>query len=382
MISFVAHLLEFLQDRRYPPKQMSRVPLNSSPVSCYCNGRLSSSHQRFIESFFSSVRRATRRGLAILAVLLIGFCSTGYSETLRIVVAGDDRADNDHNGFNKVITQEISDAVLKEKAEMLLWTGDLVNALKGDSTTFESELTAWRDAMKSLYDHGVLVLPVRGNHEFVGYNPKDSNHPEIETPHAEDIWNKVFSGRYALPTNGPDGEKNSVLIIGLDQYRNRHSVNQPWLDQVLKDNKRPFIFVYGHEPAFMAGNHKDEDVLAAEPSKRNVMWESLIGAGARVYFCGHDHFYDHMKIVRANGDPGPEMHQFTAGTAGAPFYKGGPYSTADQDWTRSQVAHIEEKPGYILIEIEGNKATITFKEQVSAGVYNAKDSYSYTAIAP
>jgi len=372
---------------------MSSVARNSSPILRDFDGCLSRPNTSFIKSlpiFSSKTRRLALRALAFLAVVLMGFSATGRSENLRIVVAGDDRSDNHHNGFNKVIAQEIRDAVLKEKAQMLLWTGDLVNALKGDSTTFERELIAWRDAMQPLYNQGVIVLPVRGNHEFVGYDPDDSSGAEIKIPHAEDIWNNVFSGRYALPTNGPDGEKNlsfycvrdSVLMIGLDQYKNRHSVSQPWLDQVLKDNKRPFIFVYGHEPAFMAGNHKDEDTLAAKRSKRNAMWESLIGAGARVYFCGHDHFYDHMKVVRANGDPGSEMHQFTAGTAGAPFYKSGPYSTVDQEWTRSQVAHINEKPGYILVEIEGNKATITFKGQTGAGVYDAMDSYSYIAGTP
>lgn len=327
-----------------------------------------------------------RRVLAIVVGSLIGLCSTGYSETLRIVISGDDRADIRHDGFNKVIVHEIRDAVLKEKADILLWTGDLVNAPRGDPAKFERGLTAWRDAMKPLYDRGLVLLPVRGNHEKVGYDPDDQSHSEIEILHAEAIWNKVFSGRYALPANGPSHEKNlsfyyvrhSALIIGLDQYTNRHSVNQLWLDQVLKDHKRPFIFVYGHEPAFMAGNHKDKDTLAAEPSKRDAMWESLIHAGVRLYFCGHDHFYDHMKVVRANGEPGPEMHQFTAGTAGAPFYKSGSYSATDQKWTRSRVQHIDGKFGYILVEVDGNKAMITFKEQTSAGVYNAMDSYSYT----
>jgi hypothetical protein len=327
---------------------------------------------------------------SVLAGLVFAFCLTAHAETLRLVIAGDDRADNEHNGFNEEIAREIARAVIGEKAEMLLWTGDLVNALKGDAATFERELLSWRETMTSLYDHNVQVLAVRGNHEIVGYDPCDPKHAEQETPHAEDIWRKVFSGPYGLPANGPAGEKDlsffvvrdSVLVIGLDQYTHRHSVNQEWLDEVLSEHKRDFIVVYGHEPAFMAGNHKDEDILAAEQSKRNMMWESLIRAGARVYFCGHDHFYDHMKVLRANGDPRSEMHQFTAGTAGAPYYKGSDYIGNNTGWNVKPVRHIDYTYGYILMVIQEKRATVTFKGRISKDNYAVMDAWSYDASSP
>jgi hypothetical protein len=329
------------------------------------------------------------------------------AEPLRIVIAGDGRADypspspypfkspraEDEDGINKVITREMVQAVLNEKAKTLLWTGDLTNVSEGDVATFERQLLAWREIVKPLYDNDVMVLPVRGNHEVVWYDPNDTKHKARSIPDAKKTWDKVFSGRYALPPNGPPDEKNvsfyyatgSALCVGLDQYQDgddpsRHAINQAWFDQVLNDHKKPFVFAYGHEPAFAAStNHKSEDTLAADLSKRNDFWESLINAGARAYFCGHDHFYDHMSIGRDGADPGPEMHQLIAGTAGAPFYDSANYSSSP-GWKLSSVHHVKTY-GYTVIEIDGNKATITFKGRTAPDRYEVMDSFSYSVSA-
>jgi Calcineurin-like phosphoesterase len=271
---------------------------------------------------------------------------------------------------------------------MLLWTGDLTNVSEGDSTTFERQLLAWRAVVKPLYDHGVTVLPVRGNHEVVWYDPKDSSRKPQDIPDAKATWDKVFAGKYALPPNGPDGEKNisffnvldSMLVVGVDHYTTRHSVNQTWLSRVLEQEKKPFIFVYGHEPAFAAGSHPDNETLATDSVKRNEFWESLIKAGARVYFCGHDHFYDHMSITRPGVESGPEMHQLTAGTAGAPFYEQGDYNS-NSGW-KLGVVHHAKTYGYIVAAIEGHRATITFKGRMAPGQYEMLDAFSYLASDP
>jgi hypothetical protein len=332
--------------------------------------------------------------ISAVAVFRHSFLSK-YSEPVRIVVAGDGRAEypwnpprvEDKDGINKVITLEITEAVFKEDAQILLWTGDCTNVSDNNPDTLRKQLRAWRDILQPLYDNKITVLPVRGNHEVYRYD-KGSYEP-IPILDAKENWNEVFSGEYALPTNGPENEKNlsfyyvrdSVLCVGLDQYSNPsgHFVDQSWLEQVLKNYKRPFVFVYAHEPAFMSGSHTVNDTLGANPVARNALWESLIRAGARVYVCGHDHLYDHMAVVRASGDPGPVMHQLTAGTAGAPFYYGGTYKDNDLAWELNRRQHIENTYGYILIAIEKNKATITFKGRISPGHYEPMDTLSYTA---
>ena len=117
--------------------------------------------------------------------------------------------------------------------------------------------------------------------------------------------------------------------------------------------------------------------MDASPTARDTFWNSLIAAGSRAFFCGHDHLYDHMLITRAGSDPGPEMHQFVAGTAGAPFYKQGDYVGNNTGWTLKRLNHIDATYGYILVEIDGRQATITFKGRKSPGHYEAMDTWSY-----
>jgi hypothetical protein len=292
-------------------------------------------------------------------------------------VAGDGRSDprahrpEDENGVNKLITGEMCQAVLDEKAKFLMWTGDLVIGYEKDPEKFKSELMTWRSIMEPLYARHIPVLACRGNH--------DAGSTESWA-----MWNKVFAGKYAMPQNGPATEKGMtffykrgpVLAIGLDQYTEKgEAVNQEWLDEILSKNKKPFTFAMGHEPAFMDGTHKD--TMDASPEKRDAMWESLIKSGERVFFCGHDHLYDHMVVTRDGSDPGPEMHQIVAGTAGAPFYKQGDYTGNNTHWKLRRVKHIDNTYGYILVEIDGNTATITFKGRVAPGKYEPMDSFSY-----
>lgn len=305
--------------------------------------------------------------------------ASASAEKWSFIVAGDGRSDglsgkraDDQNGVNMTITGEMAQAVLQEKAKFLAWTGDLAYGNK-DPEVFEKQLLQWRTVMQPVYDQHIPILPVRGNHEM-----------SAGTESAR-IWNKVFAGEYLLPQNGPATEKNltyfyergDVLLIGLDQYAaERETVNQAWLDGVLKSHKKRFVFAYGHEHALSTGAHKD--TLETHPDNRDAFLTSLIGAGSRAYFCGHDHFYDHMAITKAGTDPGPELHQFVAGTAGAPFYKAGPYSGVYTVWQPRQVKHIESTYGYLLVEIDGKKATITFKARVAPGKYEPMDSWSYT----
>ncbi len=313
-----------------------------------------------------------------VAVALAILHSHGQTPKWCFVVAGDGRADpkanrpEDKNGVNTLITGEIAKAVVQEKAKFLMWTGDLVYGYTKTPEEFETQLVTWRDLMKPVYNSKIPVLACRGNHEA---GARDS----------EKVWNKVFSGRYSMPGNGPSTEKNlsyyygkgDVLAIGLDQYTfGKEEVNQPWLDEVLAKFPKPFIFAMGHEPAFMDGSHKD--TMDADPEKRNAFWSSLISAGSRVFFCGHDHLYDHMMVTKAGDTPGPEVHQIVAGTAGAPFYKQGDYSGKNDGWNLTRIKHIDSTYGYLVVMIDGKTATVTFKGRTAPGKYEAMDTFSYS----
>ena len=313
----------------------------------------------------------------LASLLLLALLASAQADKFCFVVAGDGRSDSklnrpeDKNGINVVITSEIAQAVLSEKARFLLWTGDLAVGYAKDPAVFESQLMDWRTIMTPLYVAGVKVLPCRGNHD-------------MSSTDAEKVWHKVFSGPYALPGNGPHGEKNlsffheegPVLAIGLDQYQAgaMETVDQEWLDSVLKSHKKPFVFAIGHEPAFMDGAHAD--TMDADAAKRDTFVQALIRAGGRTFFAGHDHLYDHM-IVKSGNGRGPEFHQFVAGTSGAPFYTPGEYKGNNTGWSLTRAKNIPQTYGYLLVEIDGKKCTITFKGRVAPGRYEAMDSWSY-----
>jgi hypothetical protein len=303
--------------------------------------------------------------LALTMVALSSVSVAPQSSATRFVVSGDSRGNG--SGVNETILAELVQATLDEGADFILVPGDLVYGSSVPSTLY-SELTQWRSIAQPLYDAGVGVYPVRGNHDAA----------------YKYIWDSVFSGVYALPNNGPTGEENvtysfsheNVFVVGLDQYTLLNQVNQAWLDQQFTANELEHVFVFGHAPAFKVSH---ADCLDDHADARDTFWNSLTAEGARVYFCGHDHFYDHCRLDDGDGDPVNDVHQFIVGTAGAPLRSDGNYDGLNGQWTPIRVHH-EQEFGYTLVEIDGPNVTITWKHRVSAGVYESTaDTWNYSA---
>lgn len=300
-------------------------------------------------------------------LLFAGFSSTSLAGTSwKFITVGDSRGSD--NGVNTAILGEIAAEIVNKGVDFVILPGDLVNG-SANVSTMTSQLTTWRDTMQPVYSAGIDVYACRGNHENYGVT----------------AWNNVFTGVYSLPDNGPAGEQNltysvthkNSLIIGLDQYVNLHRVNQTWLDSQLSANTNPHIFAFGHEPAFKA-NHSD--CLDDYPVNRDVFWASLKNAGGRIYFAGHDHFYDHAHISDGDGDAGNDIHQYIVGTGGAPFHDWSPpYDGVNSGMSIEQLYHAKQY-GYVLGEIDGLNATLTWMERVSAGAYTAGEVWSYTAV--
>jgi hypothetical protein len=355
-------------------------------------------HRRvWFSVFFSRSRLVPRQFPILLAALSASFCVAVQGEPLKIVIAGDGRAEYrwnprrccDNGGMNETVTTAIAKAVSDEKASILLWTGDIVNVNDRNDGTLKGGLKKWRGIMAPLYAAGKKVWPVRGNHEVYRY-PDPKNYDGELMRDSAAVWKETFP---ELPQNDPKSDdglsfysvEGSTLIIGLDQYggaeddplQRKHLVNQKWLDQVLSQNQKPFTLVYGHEAAFMAGRHNDDDTLAANASARNSFVQSMLNAKA-LYFCGHDHFYDRMSVVRFSSPSAAKFFQVTAGTAGAPFYPAGQYAGSAL-WKQERVAHIDNVYGYILVVVDEKQATITFKGALPYGC-DKGDKFTFTAM--
>jgi hypothetical protein len=265
------------------------------------------------------------------------------STAWRFAIVGDTHV----TAASYAVPAEIASAILKDFVDLVLVPGDLVEGGKGiTGTQMGNQLRAWQAAMAPLGDAGIGVYPVRGNHE-------------ADVPGGTSAWNAAFTGRFAVPANGPSGEigltysfaTRNALFVGLDEYVSLHRVNQGWLDAQLAANAtRPHVFVFGHEPAFKAFH---SDCLGSYPAERNAFWASLAAAGARVTFAGHDHFFDALRIDDGDGDADDDLLQLVVGSGGGSLFTSHAYDGQNAPYAPVALHH-EAGHGYLLVEVSGD----------------------------
>ncbi len=301
---------------------------------------------------------------------------------------GNNKEGENGSCINDEIVRAIAEDIARERPDFVLVSGDLVNGwFRNGGVDFADQYASWQEAMGPVYRGRIRIYPIRGNHDSGPERLVLSPLPAKYEPQPgalerlEQAYKKAFP---KVPQNGPRNEKGltysfghkNAFIIGLDQYTaGQHKINQAWLDgQLAKAGKR-HIFVYGHEPAFEAGH---EDNLSFFPRERNLFWDSLGRAGARAYFCGHDHFYNRASISDSQGH---EIRQVIAGTGGgAPKSWSGSY----KDKRVKGEYYDAEHRGYLLITIEGSRAIISWKAIVSengAVTWKVLDSFAYDIAA-
>ena len=139
------------------------------------------------------------------------------------------------------IVTEIAQAVAADKPDLLIFLGDQMKP------PVLSALQQWTNTMAPVYQAGIGVYPIRGNHDAnTNYDPGSTN------------WMTVYN---YLPTNGPPGEVGftysvsnmNAVFIGLDENVNSNRVNQEWLNAQLASSTGQHVFVFGHMPAFPTG---------------------------------------------------------------------------------------------------------------------------------
>jgi len=297
--------------------------------------------------------------LLLLPVFMLSSCASVEEEQWSFVIVGDSRGGD--NGVNTAILSEIVKEIVAQKAEFVLFPGDLVNG-SPDQEILQSQLMTWQNTMQPAYDAGVAIYPVRGNHEFQGVLLTTA-------------WDNVFSGKYSLPTNGPAGEigltyavsHKNVFVVALDQYIERNRINQEWLDTQLAKNTKPHVFAFGHEPAFKVHH---SDCLDDYPAARDAFWASLRNSGCIAYACGHDHFLNRAIIDDGDGDCENDVCQYVVGTGGAPLYSCAAKYDGNNGEYSVQPSFHAEKHGYILVEVKPSQVRMTwFERDDTSGEY-------------
>jgi len=280
----------------------------------------------------------------------------------KFLVYGDSRGTSASGQINSNILAEIAAATTNEAPAFVLVPGDLV--FSGTNTAF----AAWTNIMGPVYQAGIGVYPVIGNHDDESVSG----------------YTNVF-GPY-IPDNGPAGEINrtfyftysNALIVGLDSYVTAGKINQAWLDGVLASNIMPHVFTFSHMPAFKMSH---ADCLDDYPADRDLFWRSLTNSGSRAYFAGHDHFYDDARIDDGDGNTNNDIHQFIVGTAGAPLTSNSTYNGSNTVWTPVRQLH-EMTNGYMVVLINGLDATYIWKHRTAAGTYVAVSTALSYRITP
>lgn len=348
------------------------------------------------------LRRSSGTALILAALFFAAACSgvpgpdasgapKADAGAWRFAVISDTQGDNKDvagkSGLNDAVIKPLAEAIAAEKIDFLLVSGDLASGwFKNGGTGYETQYANWREAMRPVYEAGIRVYPVRGNHddgpERIVLPPLK---PELEPPPGSQARMKqaflaAFPEAY-IPGDGPAGEvrltysfvHKNAFVVGLDQYANgQHKVNQDWLDRKLRGASGRHVFVYGHEPAFET-NHKDN--LACFPEARDRFWDSLGAVGARAYFCGHDHFFNRA-LVRDRA--GREIRQIIAGTGGGPLKA---WAGAYADKRVVGEFHDEKHHGYLLVTVDGLRATIEWKAMIEDGgtaAWKTLDAFRYS----
>ena len=339
-------------------------------------------------------------GLSLAAVFFLLCGCGGSSGDIQVqpkwtfAVLCDTRGDNDpanltKSGVNEAVVNSMAKDIVKEGAELVIVPGDLVNGWFYISTPYADQFATWRKAMAPVYDAGIKVYPVRGNHENgppyplinFPWPPDPSNNPTIR-PIAglKAAYLTAFADAW-IPSNGPPGEEGytysfvykNAFFIGLDQYINPYRVNQPWLDDQLRQNIQPHAFVYGHVPAFLV---RHTDSLGSYPEDRDLFWNSLGNAGVRMYFSGHDHLYNRAHI---NDQAGHTIYQVLTGAGGAPFDVWNPPYVEGAKVVNDY--HDQTHDGYVLVTVDGPLVTMKWKARINSGgvdVWTTMDTLEYT----
>ncbi|MBI2440964.1 MAG: metallophosphoesterase [Lentisphaerae bacterium] len=321
-----------------------------------------------------SRKRGAKLGLQVLVGLAVFLLANpAPAGVWRFAVIGDTRGDNTNTPSAPWVNTDVlaaqATAITNDQAELVLVTGDLIYGVaSSNDTNLATQYAVWTNALAPVYAAGIPVYPVRGNHETYGDDTTGT------------AYLAAFSN--SLPVNGPTDElgltysftHKNAFFAALDQYRNAHQVNQDWLTNQLALNTKPHVFTFGHEPAVQMYH---SDILAQNPAARDAFLNSLHAAGSRLYFCGHDHFYNHAIVSTTNGGT---IRQVVVGSGGAPFYDWDGAYGADFGETNMavKVRHIGFTNGYCLVTVSNLVVTLEWKGSANLTTWQTFDTYQYS----
>ncbi len=310
-----------------------------------------------------------------LALFFSAFAGEGWAQGTTgkkwtFVVFGDTRDDTKatDRGISAVLPQ-LARFIANERPDLVVFNGDMVNGYWTNKKSFlhgnyKAMFLNWLKATTPIREAAIPLYIVRGNHEFGG---------EVRSGGVPDLirtFNEIFAS--TMPQNGPDDAKGltysfpyrSAFFVVTDQYVGSTgtdvTINLPWITRQLKENTRPFVFVFGHSPAFHVTQSSDESEfqLFNVPAVRDQFWRLMVQNRVVAYIASHEHFY-----TRGKRD---SVYQIVQGNGGAT-----PFTYKPKEVDRSLTTVFPTKkihkrdimPGFLVVTVDEESQTVTATEK-------------------
>jgi len=264
------------------------------------------------------------------------------------ILVGD--ADNSDAAANTL--EFLAKDMKNQGVDLVIFPGDLIDG-SNNIRDYRGQVDSWKAMMKPLYDAGIPIYVIRGNHEADSIMSANS-----------DLWLNEFPVLKGLPSPD-DGFTYSFVhknakFVGFDQYINHSGwMMNSWVTTQINDSTSPLNFAFSHEPLFpntYGDNAQPKGSMSEDPTSRDRLISAL-GTHHGAYLAGHDHLYLRANVSDGRGHRVPELIVGTAGHNNYPYASRivSKYTTSD-NYIVDEVYSDSSDPyfGYLLVTVYDN----------------------------
>jgi acid phosphatase type 7 len=217
---------------------------------------------------------------------------------IRIAALGDMACEDGPSPSQGAACQQnaVSDAVIADHPSLLLAIGDLQYEQGGPGQ--------WGPYDRSYGRLRAITRPVPGNHEYLtpGAQGYFAHFPEWAGPSGKGYYSFDIGGWHIVGLNSQCQEAGGCGTA---------SPQVTWLRNDLSQHPARCTLAFWHIPRFSSGEHGDH-------TEYRAIWQTLMDHGADLVLAGHDHDYERLAKLDADGNRNDEagLRSFVVGTGG------------------------------------------------------------------
>ena len=306
--------------------------------------------------------------LSIIAVIVVASGATAHNpkawrkmkQDINFIVASDLDKRNCYD--QQVIAELMGEMAKKIKPKAVIVTGDAHHG-NGVKSAHDDD---WKERFEDIYTHPKLQIDwysTLGNHEHRGniqgvvdYSKVNPNW-NMPAPYYTKVFTKgCVSIRFVVLDTPSLIEKYRESDKYANAGREDMSVQQEWLDKVLKGAEEDWVVVIGHHPI-----HADTKKSKSERTDMRKNVDNILRKHKNVemYICGHIHNFQHLRdkgsridyIVNSSASEGRSV-KYTKRTKYCSPETGFSVLTASK---QKLMLHMIDKNGNVLHTVKRNK---------------------------